>query len=149
MIYVNSANPGKVFQSYIRKWTLLGGFIVYLTQGKVIWKEETSVQKITSSVGTPTGHFLNKWCVRTEAHCRKATLLFLIDDWCVSTHTNMGNSVVNFSAWKLMWEGEANCNGTTPGMVILGSIVKQAEQTMGNKQVSCSILHGLCFSPFL
>ena len=39
-------------------------------------------------------------------------------------------------------------DGATPGLVVLGSIRKQAEKAMGNKPVS-STLHGLCIGSCL
>jgi hypothetical protein len=48
-----------------------------------------------------------------------------------------------------MWESpHPIVDGVIPGLVVLGSGRKEAEQPMGTKLVSCT-LHGLCISSCL
>jgi len=47
-----------------------------------------------------------------------------------------------------VWRAQLNVGGAILGLVILGSMRKQAEQARGNKSVS-TLLHGLCISSCL
>jgi hypothetical protein len=71
-----------------------------------------------------------------------------LPDWPVGKPVGFSSLVIDGGRPRPLWAGVAHLGGAIPGLVVLGSVRKQAEQAMGSKPVS-STLHGLCISSCL